>query len=69
MSEAYWIEVSKSFTINVIGVVPEDVKQDLQRGLDSFNLTGESIKDVSPRLYFLTKDTSATVIPNDIELW
>ena len=23
VSEAYWIEVSKSFTINVIGVVPE----------------------------------------------
>lgn len=57
VSEAYWIEVSKSFTINVIGVVPEDVKQDLKRGLNSFDLTVESIKNVSPRLFFLTKDT------------
>jgi len=59
VSEAYWIKVSKSFTINVIGVVPEeDVKQDLKRGLNSFNLTRESIKNVSTRLFFLTKDTT-----------
>lgn len=52
VSEAYWIKVSKSFTINVIGVVPkEDVKQNLKRGLNSFDLTVESIKNVSPRLY------------------
>ena len=63
VSEAYWIKVSKSFTINVIGVVPEeDVKQDLKRGLNSFDLTVDSIKNISTRLYFLTLSHEELVV-------